>query len=117
LKKIKEFEKMLGKNSTGQTELIDNVNMQKYVAEVRNCKISESTAMFIASIRVLGDLSGLVYDGLTSRFSRDEIGEKLAEKEIQDKYRKVSDELNAILYDFLRDSIFDNVSLYEINQI
>ena len=110
-------ESQSGNNSSGRVELINNVDMQKYVETVRRCKISEPTAMFIAGIRVLGDLYGLVFDGLVLANGGNKDAETVADKIIQDKYGKVSRELDSILYDFLHESIYGNIIKNEINEI
>ena len=104
-------------NSSGQVELIDNAEMSNYVEKMQSLKISKSTATFIASIRVLSDLYGLVQDGLVLFYGGDKDAEIAADKTIQEKYGKISSELDTVLYEFLHESIFDSITRNEIEEI
>ena len=104
-------------NSTVQNWTVNDVDMSNYVEKMQSLKISKSTATFIASIRVLSDLYGLVQDGLVLLYGGDKDSEIAADKTIQGKYGKISSELDTVLYEFLNESIKDNITDIEIKEI
>ena len=102
---------------TEQVELIRNADMYKYVESVQRCKISEVTAIFIACIRVLNDLYGLVHNGLVIAYGGDKTAENVADKIIQEKYGSLSGDMDSVIREFMHSSIYDNTMQYEIDEI
>ena len=83
-----------------------------YFEMVRNCKISEATAGFIACILALNDLNSQVADVIQEVY-----GEAQVDCVIEREYSKKSDELNDILLGFLSDNIHQNICCNNFDEI
>jgi hypothetical protein len=87
-------------------------SLDYYSKLIENCTISEQTKRFLACIKMLTDLYGCVYDAIKFMY-----GEDGTDRLIDESYTRKSNELESVLYDFLRESISDNLSFVTITKV
>ena len=103
-----ENENSLSKNnSTGQTKW----EQCNYSEHLKKCRISKETADCLACILCLYDLNDKVYKTVAQYF-----GDQQAEK-INVEYEKKSRELEDVIFDYVRGSIFDKVTSVNFDSI
>jgi len=83
-----------------------------YAEMLKNCKVSEHTANFIACKMSLNDLYVQMYDAICAVY-----GEKFADDVINRKYSDKSFELDSIIDEFIIDSISDKINSIEVTKI
>ena len=109
---MKEENQLSVEQSTEQTEPVCSEINNKYFDEALMCKVSKSTAIFIACIRMAGDLYSLFCDGVAELYGGDRV-----DGIIDNGFGSVNDELSAVLYDFLESSINENIHNAKIVKI
>ena len=104
-----ENENSLSKNkSTGQAE----GKKCNYSEWLQFCRVSKETADFLACILSLYDLNDKVFETVAKYF-----GVQQAEKKINDEYEKKSRELEDVIFDYVRGSIYDKVTSVNFDSI
>ena len=94
-------------NSTGQTER----EKCDYSEHMKKCGISNETADFLACILYLYELNDKVFETVTQYFGEQQV------EQVNVEYEKKSRELESVIFDYVRDSIFDKVTFDNFNSI
>jgi hypothetical protein len=102
---------MLNSKNEQQAQSVGIETTDYYSKLVENCTISEQTGKFLACILSLSDLFSKVYEAVMFMY-----GER-ADEIINNGYYQKSNELELVLYDFLRYSINDKLDSETINEI
>ena len=97
-----------GNNSTGQTE----GKKCNYSEWLQYCRVSKETADFLACILCLYDLNDKVFETVAKYF-----GDEQAEKKINDEYEQKSRELEDVIFNYVRGSIYDKVTFVNFDSI